>query len=110
MSYFTNMISLHEFDGREDETGERELRHDQPTQYFHLEVCARGLDFGVKFGFDLANLAPQVTPNLFKISPCRHAIPQGGVQSLGLGARLFIVETGGCQPVDIGQAVEGQSG
>ena len=44
------------------------------------------------------------------IGLCRDAIAQGGVQSLGLGARLFIVETGGCQPVDIGQSVEGQSG
>ena len=109
MSYFTNLISLHEFDGREDETGERELRHDQPAQYLHLEVCARGLDFGFKLRFDIANLASQVAPTS-SIGLCRDAIAQGGVQSLGLGARLFIVETGGCQPVDIGQAVEGQSG
>ena len=100
-------VLLHEFDGGEDEAGERELRHDQPAQYLHLEACARGLDLGVELRFDLTNLAPQVTPDLFEIGPCRDAIAQRGVQGLGLGARPLIVETGGCEPVDIGQTVEG---
>jgi hypothetical protein len=37
------------------------------------------------------------------------AIAQGGVQSLGLGARLLIVETGGGRTVDVGETVESQS-
>ena len=48
----TRRASLHEFDGGEDEPGQRDLRGDEPSQDFDLDACRGGFDLGLETGFD----------------------------------------------------------